>query len=81
LPLHPSTNTLASSTTITNTNNHHHHTPLIPSTKYDNRLLSPAIDVRKTVEGSAFNMFRPNTNPDQAKHDGPIIDLANPILR
>ena len=80
LPLHPSTNTLASSTTITNTNNHHHHTPLIPATKYDNRLLSPAIDVRKTVEGSAFNMFRPNTNPDQAKHDGPIIDLANPIL-
>ena len=49
---------------------------LIPATQYDDRLLSPAIDVRKTVEVS-YNMFRPHNS---GKDTGPPIGLANPIL-
>jgi len=61
--------------------------PLIPATKLDNRLLSPPVDVRKTVAGFAAEMFRLNGDTGECNVDASnsleasfnSLALANPV--
>jgi len=50
---------------------------LMPATKLEDRLLSPAVDVRKTVAGSASEMFRLGGNPEN-KSTASISSLSTP---